>query len=58
MLKQGLIKWKNNASLQSTQDEEMICKIEILKQVINQMLRSKTLKGFKTWKDATVVYKE
>ncbi len=39
-------------------DEETICKIEILKQVIGQMMRYNTVKGFRAWKDATMVKKE
>ncbi len=36
-------------------DEETMCKIEILKQVIGQMMRYNTIKGFRAWKDATMV---
>ena len=39
-------------------DEETMCKIEILKQVIGQMMRYNTIKGFRAWKDATIAQKD
>eukprot|EP00347_Sterkiella_histriomuscorum_P022395 403330641 len=39
-------------------DEESQLKVEILRSLVNQMLQSQTLKGFRTWKDATIYKNE
>ena len=39
-------------------DEETQSKVEVLKQLVNQMINYRTMKGFKTWKTLTFLHRE
>ena len=56
-LKETITKWKEN-SLRMNMDEETQSKVEVLKQLVNQMINYRTMKGFKTWKTLTFLHRE
>ena len=56
-LKESFKRWKVN-SIKDNMDEETEYKVEVLKQIINQMVNNKTMKGFKAWKTQTFLKRE
>ena len=50
LVKALLGQWRAKANLQTAMDEEDLCRVEVMKQVISHMLRAKQGQAFSEWK--------